>query len=127
MSILQKVIALAVAGALGTLARYGLCGLVSKYNGTGFPWGTLAVNLTGCFLAGLLWALFEHRWPMSTEMKLLVLVGFMGAFTTFSAFILETGHLVRSASWTHAAVNVAIQNTLGLVALFSGAALGRMP
>ena len=98
----QKMLWLALAGALGTLARYGLAGFVHKINGASFPWGTLGVNLTGCFLAGLLWALFEHRWPASGEMRVLVLFGFMGAFTTFSAFIMETGELVRSSAWLHA-------------------------
>ena len=123
---IQKLACLALAGALGTLARYGLAGLVHRINGASFPWGTVAVNLTGCFLTGLVWALFENRWPVSGETRCLVLVGFMGAFTTFSALILETGELLRSAEWMYAATNVAMQNGLGFVALFAGVALGRM-
>ena len=57
---LQKLALLALAGALGTLARYGLAGFVHKISGASFPWGTVVVNLTGCFLAGLLWSLFER-------------------------------------------------------------------
>jgi len=86
----------------------------------------LTVNLTGCFFAGLLWTLFETRWPVSGETRVIVLVGFMGAFTTFSAMILETGELLRSAQWVYAAANMAMQNGLGFVALFAGVALGRM-
>jgi len=123
---IQKLACLALAGALGTLARYGLAGFVQRFNGTSFPWGTVVVNLTGCFLAGLLWVQFENRWPVSSETRTLVFVGFMGAFTTFSAFALETGELVRSAEWTYAAANVAMQNCLGFTALFVGAAIGRM-
>jgi CrcB protein len=123
---MQKLAWLVLAGALGTLARYGLAGFIHRVNGVSFPWGTVVVNLTGCFLAGLLWSLFENRWAVSGETRTIVMVGFMGAFTTFSAYILETGELLRSAEWLHAAANVTIQNGLGLVALFIGAALGRL-
>jgi len=77
-------------------------------------------------LAGLLWTLFENRWAVSGETRTLVLVGFMGAFTTFSAIILETNELLRSAEWVHAAANINMQNGLGFLALFAGVALGRM-
>ncbi len=123
---IHKLAGLALAGALGTLARYGLAGFVHRINGVSFPWGTLAVNLTGCFLAGLLFALFENRWPVSGETRVLVLFGFMGAFTTFSALILETGELLRSAEWMYAAANITMQNGFGFVALFAGMTLGRM-
>jgi len=122
---IQKIGLLALAGALGTLARYGLAGLIHRINGASFPWGTVAVNLTGCFFAGLLWALFESRWPVSGETRILVLVGFMGAFTTFSAMILETGTLMRSAQWLHAAANLAMHNGLGFAALAIGVVIGR--
>ncbi|MBN2319732.1 MAG: CrcB family protein [Acidobacteria bacterium] len=123
---IHKLILLATAGALGTLARYGMAGFVQRINGTSFPWGTVAVNITGCFLAGLLWTLFESRCPVSGETRTIVLVGFMGAFTTFSAIALETGELMRSAEWMFAIANVAVQIFIGFVALFIGAALGRM-
>lgn len=123
---IQKLAWLALAGAMGTLARYGLVGFVHKINSASFSWGTVAVNLTGCFLAGLLWSLFDNRWPVSGETQTLVLVGFMGAFTTFSALIFETGELMRAAEWVYAAANMVIQNGLGFVALFAGAALGRL-
>jgi CrcB protein len=123
---IQKLMLLALAGALGTLARYWVAGLVYGIKGAASPWGTAAVNLIGCFLAGLLWVLFESRWPVYGETRVLVLVGFMGAFTTFSAFILDTGELLRSAGWMHAAANVAMQNVFGVVALFLGVMLGRM-
>lgn len=123
---LHKLILLVLAGGLGTLARYGLSGFVQRVSGMSFPWGTVAVNLTGCFLAGLLWSIFEHRWSISGESRTVIMVGFMGAFTTFSTFILETGDLFRSAEWLHAAANLTIQNGIGLFALFIGMALGRL-
>ena len=123
---IHRLCLLALAGALGTLARYGLSGFVHRVNGMSFPWGTVAVNITGCFLAGLLWALFENRWTVSGEMRMIILVGFMGAFTTFSAMILETGELIRTAEWLHALMNVGMQNVIGFASLFIGMALGRM-
>jgi len=123
---LQKILLLSIAGALGTLSRYGFAGLIQRGSGTSFPWGTFAVNMTGCFLAGLFWTLSESRWAVSGETRVIVLVGFMGSFTTFSAMILETGMLLRSAEWASAAANLALQNGLGLVVLLAGMALGRM-
>ncbi len=123
---LSKLLLLALAGALGTISRYALAGLVQEAGGASFPWGTLAVNLAGCFLAGLLWTLFETHWPLSGRIRMILLVGFMGAFTTFSAFILETGELARASEWGWAALNLALQNVLGLAALFAGAALARL-
>lgn len=125
MSLWQRVLCLALAGALGTLARYSLSLFVHRYTGANFPWATLAVNALGCFFAGLLWTLFEGRWPATAEMRVLILVGFMGAFTTFSAFILETGTLLRSAAWLPAAGNFLLQNGVGMAALFVGVSVGR--
>jgi CrcB protein len=123
---IYKIAWLAVAGAAGTVARYVLAGLVQNVTGAMFPWGTAVVNIVGCFAAGLLWALFEHRVTVTPETRIIILIGFMGAFTTFSAFILETGELVRASEWLYAAANVGLQNGLGFVALFVGIAVGRM-
>lgn len=81
---MQKLVWLALAGAMGTLARYGLAGFVHKNNGVPLPWGTVVVNLGGCFLAGLFWPLFENRWPVSGETRTIVLVGFRGSSPLFS-------------------------------------------
>ena len=121
-----KLVFIALAGALGTLARYGLAGLVQQYNSSFFPFGTLAVNIIGCFVAGFLWNLFESRWAVSGEVRTCVLVGFMGAFTTFSTFILETGMLIRSSEWAYAMLNLFLQNGLGFGALGAGIILARL-
>jgi CrcB protein len=123
---LQKLVLLAFAGALGTLCRFGLAGFVHRVNGVSFPWGTFAVNIAGCFAAGLFWTLFQNRWPVSGETRTVVLVGFMGAFTTFSAYILETGEMLRSAEWVYAIGNMVLQNGLGVAALMAGTILGRL-
>jgi CrcB protein len=122
----QKFIFIALAGALGTLCRYSLSGFVQQFNSSFFPFGTLVVNMTGCFVAGFLWTLFENRWAVSGEIRTCVLVGFMGAFTTFSAFILETGMLVRSTEWFYAVLNLVMQNGLGLGALSAGIVVARL-
>ncbi len=121
-----KLLWMGLAGACGTLLRFGLAGLVHRFTGPAFPWGTLIVNVVGCFVAGMLWVLFETRWPVSAQARTLVLIGFMGAFTTFSAYILETGALLRDAEWLRAVANVALENGLGFVALIVGAMLGRV-
>ena len=124
----QNLAWLAVAGAVGTLARYGVTGWVQPQTpGTWFAWGTLAVNASGCFLFGLVWAVFERgSFGLGPEPRLYVLTGFMGAFTTFSTYAFETGQLIEDGQWVGALVNVATQNVLGLVLLIIGFAVGRL-
>lgn len=122
----QKLAWMALAGAMGTLSRYALSGLVQKFCGERFPWGTLTVNAIGCFLFGMIWALAEERLVISGETRFIVLTGFMGAFTTFSTFAFETGQLVRDSEWWLAAANLIGQNIAGLVCVFLGFAASRM-
>ena len=121
-----RLLLLVIAGSAGTLCRYGLSGLVQSGVGARFPWGTLAVNLTGCLLAGLLFGLFESRWGLSGEARTIVFIGFLGAFTTFSGFMLETTELARDAQWLSAAANLVLQNGLGAVALYAGLVASRL-
>ena len=122
----QKLALLAVAGAAGTLARYGLSGLVQRLLPTGFPWGTFVVNGLGCLLFGIVWALAEERLVIGGLTRLVLLVGFMGAFTTFSTFAFETGQMLDGAQWLMAAANVLAQNVLGIALVLAGIALGRL-
>jgi len=122
----RKLLALAVAGTLGTLARYGLGGLVQRLHESAFPWGTLVVNALGCFLFGVVWALAEERLVISGETRLVLLVGFMGAFTTFSTYAFETSAMLRDAEWLLAAGNLLAHNVLGIACFFVGVALGRL-
>ncbi len=122
---MRKLVLLAVAGACGAFLRYTLVGTVQRLNNSNFPLGTLAVNMTGCLLAGVLWSLFETRWTVSSETRTIVMVGFLGAFTTFSSYILETNEFLRAAEWMWAGANVLLQNGLGLAAFLLGGALGR--
>ncbi|MEA1979371.1 MAG: CrcB family protein [candidate division Zixibacteria bacterium] len=121
---LQKILFLAIAGALGTLARYGMVSLMEKTPTTFLPWGTLSVNLIGCFLGGLVWAITEYKFHFNGDTSAIILIGFMGAFTTFSSFILETSEFMRNAEWIRAASNVLMQNVVGALALFAGFSTG---
>ena len=123
---IQKFAWLALAGALGALARYGLAGLVQRFSGGSFPWGTLVVNLLGCFVAGLLWGMFEKRGVVTALPRTVLLVGFLGAFTTFSTMILETTEMLRASELMYATANLTLQNGVGLAAIFAGTMLGRM-
>jgi len=126
MAVAEKLIYLALAGALGTLARYGLAGFVHRLNGVSFPWGTVTVNILGCFVAGFVWGLLENRWVLPPHLRTAVMVGFFGAFTTFSTFILETTELMRSSEWLLAMGNLLLQNGAGLIALIVGGFLARI-
>jgi CrcB protein len=122
----QKLALMAVAGAVGTLARYGLSGLVERLQPTAFPWGTFAVNGLGCLLFGMVWAMAEERMLISGMTRLILLVGFMGAFTTFSTFAFETGQMLDDSQWLAAVANVFLQNVCGVVFVLAGIALGKL-
>ncbi|MEN6505323.1 MAG: CrcB family protein [Planctomycetaceae bacterium] len=127
---MQKLMWLALAGAAGTLARYGLGGLVQRWapseaGSAIFPWGTLAVNVLGCFLFGLVWSLGTERMAISAELRTIILIGFMGAFTTFSSFAGETSRLMAEGQWLYAGGNILLQNITGIAAMFVGYAAGR--
>jgi fluoride exporter len=120
-----KLLYLSAAGAAGTLARYGLQGLVHRWSGSAFPWGTLAVNVLGCFLFGTIWALAAERGILSPQTRTICLIGFMGAFTTFSSYVFETSQLMMDRQWLAAAGNFAMENLFGLSGLLAGLWLGR--
>jgi CrcB protein len=122
---MQKLLLIGLAGALGALTRYSLSGFVQRYSGFTFPVGTLVVNLLGTFLFGFIWSLVEQRLVISVETRVVILSGFLGAFTTFSSFMFETSALVGDGQWGYALLNVAAQIILGMVAIFLGLAAGR--
>jgi len=126
VSLVTKLLLLALAGAAGTLARYGLAGLAQRWFGSEFPWGTMLVNLVGCLLIGFFWALAENRWPIGGAARVVLFVGFMGAFTTFSSFVLEAAELFRVGQVSWGLVNIAGQNVLGLALFLVGYALARL-
>lgn len=123
---MQKLAFLMLLGALGSLARYALATGVGRVVASGFPWGTLVVNLLGCFLFGLVLTLGRERGVLSAQATEVVLVGFMGAFTTFSSFVNDTVGLAGAERLGAAAVNLGVQNVGGIVCFFAGAALARL-
>jgi CrcB protein len=105
---------------LGGIARYSLSGIVQRHAGPGFPWGTLSVNVVGCFAIGAVLHLVEDRYALGLDARLFVAVGILGGFTTFSAFGYETMELLRSAQLQLALLNVAGNVLLGLFAVWLG-------
>jgi len=124
--LLQKILLIALAGGLGALARYGLSGLVLRATGPGLPYGTLVVNVLGCFLFGLVWALAAERMLVSPELRTIVLVGFLGSFTTLSTFIFESHWLLNDARWLLALGNLVVMNIASLGLFVVGLAVGRV-
>jgi CrcB protein len=116
---------LALAGAAGTLCRFGLAGLVNTVLGKSFPWGTLAVNAVGCLLFGLIAPHVETRLTLSPQTRLILLTGFLGAFTTFSTFAFETTELIQKQAWLAVGANMLAQNVLGILCVLAGMALAR--
>lgn len=122
---MRTMVGLAVAGALGTLARYGLEGLVSRRTSTSFPWGTLVVNVAGAFLLGFFTVVTE-RFRVSSWLRSSMAIGFLGAFTTFSTFAFETFRLIQNGAYLVAGANIFGNVAAGLGALFLGVILGRL-
>lgn len=119
-----KILSLLAGGALGTLARYSVSGLAHGYWGTGFPIGTLMVNLLGSLIIGFLWGIFENT-AMSPQLRSFVFVGFLGGFTTFSSYSLETMNLFREGQIRLGLINILVNNVLGLVLVFAGFIIAR--
>ena len=114
-----------VGGAAGAGARYLVDGWISARAGGAFPWGTLTVNLSGSFLLGLLFALAIESSVLPSSIRAPVMIGFVGAYTTFSTLMLETYRLVEDGAVWLAVANVVGSSVLGLIAVVAGIALGR--
>lgn len=112
----------ALGGAFGAVARYGLSGWVQTLLDTTFPAGTLVVNVVGSFLLGLSLPLFESL-AWSAEVRIMVTLGFLGAFTTFSTFSYEAVVLIEGGEWTRGGLYMGGSLLLGLIAVLSGMAV----
>ena len=120
-----QVLAIALGGALGAVVRFGVSLGVYRLAGREFPWGTLAVNGLGSFVMGLLFVLLLERGALAPELRAAVLVGFLGSFTTFSTFSLETLALVEQGEPVRALLNVGASVLLCLVVCWGGILIGR--
>ena len=116
----MQIVLLILFGAAGTLARYALQGVVQFRTGPGFPTGTLAVNLLGCFLLGAAAPFALHRLWVPPEWRVALTIGFFGAFTTFSTFGWETVKMLEDGEWTKALLYVVASVLGGLVAVLAG-------
>ncbi|MBP1990027.1 fluoride efflux transporter CrcB [Paenibacillus eucommiae] len=111
--------AIGLAGVVGTLLRYYMGKWISSKVGTGFPWGTWSINMTGSFLLGGLYAMNQHH-DIPNWAWLIVGTGFSGGFTTFSTFGYETIQLLQSGKWYRAAVYIVASILLGLLCAWLG-------
>lgn len=113
-----------LGGSLGAASRYGVGLLTARLWGTSFPWGTLVVNMTGCFLIGVLFALADRFRLLTPDIRVLLITGYLGALTTFSSFTLETVNAGRAGLVMQSLTNILINNLGGLFLTFLGLRLG---
>ena len=123
--VMWEITGVAVGGALGALARYGVITLAAAWWGKGFPWGVLIANLSGSFLIGVLGMLFLERAWLSEAWRVPFLVGVLGAFTTFSAFSWDTLTLFQNGAMIRAVLNVVANVVFCLLAAWCGMVFAR--
>jgi len=120
---MKSLLFIAIAGALGALARYGVVNMVG---GRYFPWGTLAVNVAGSLVMGIVYVLIVERMLWSPDLKPVLMTGFLGAFTTFSAFSLEAWEFLDRGEPVHALAYIASSVLVCLLAVAAGVFIGRL-
>jgi CrcB protein len=122
----RTLVAIIVAGAVGAVCRYELDGFVSNRVIGQVPWGTFAVNISGCLLIGFLSTLLTERFAIDPALRIGITVGFVGSYTTFSTWMLESTQLAQNGSLMIAALNLGGSVIAGGLAVLAGAALGRV-
>jgi CrcB protein len=121
----RTIVAIAIAGALGALARYGVDGFVSRRLLAAFPWGTFVVNITGAFVLGLLMTLMTEQLTTAPWLRSALTIGLLGAYTTFSTLSYETYRLLEDGAVGLAAANMFGSMAAGLFAVYLGVVAGR--
>ena len=121
---MMKLVYIASGGAIGAVVRYGVSGLVQNMTPGSFPWGTLCVNTVGSLMIGLFWGVSELT-SISPAARLFFAIGFLGSFTTFSTFSLETFGLLRDRETMLGLMNIGLNNALALIFVFGGYFLSR--
>jgi len=122
---LTQILSIAAGGAVGALLRFWVSNGVYSLLGRSFPYGTLAVNVIGSLLMGLLYVFFLERMTVSAELRGAVLIGLLGSFTTFSTFSIETLNLIEQAEFMKAGLNTLISVFACLIAAWFGLVIGR--
>ncbi|RME24670.1 MAG: fluoride efflux transporter CrcB [Candidatus Zixiibacteriota bacterium] len=115
-----KLAIIGLGGFLGAISRYAVSGLVQRWSDSAFPYGTLAVNIIGCFLLGMVMYLVQVRGPFGPTMRAFLTIGLFGAFTTYSTFGYETYELIISREFLPALMSVGLHLVLGLAAVWLG-------
>ena len=123
---MEKIIWIAVAGALGSVARYGVATYVQNRTESAFPYGVFAANMIGSFLFGFLWAYSEDHGWVSEQMRAFAFAGFLGAFTTFSTFAFDNANLAKASSWNYFTLNIVPTNVVGIALALAGLKAGKL-
>jgi len=113
-------------GFLGAVARYAVGGWMTRRFGLGFPYGTFVINISGCFVLGLMLAVMDTRIALPSQLRLLGPIGFVGAYTTFSTFEYETLRSVQEGRGGLAMVYVALSVVIGYLAAWAGQGTGKL-
>jgi CrcB protein len=122
---MYELIAIALGGALGAISRYLAVEWVNTYVGKTFPFGTMSVNVMGSFFIGMLYVLIVQKLHLAPEFKAILVVGFLGSFTTFSTFTLETFSLIENGLYAQAGMYIFSSVSLGLLAVWAGITAGK--
>jgi CrcB protein len=120
-----NIIIIGIGGFLGAITRYGVALWIGQRWGRSFPLGTFVINVSGSFIIGLLMSLLTERFMANPQWRLLLVVGFLGAYTTFSTFEYETGTLIKDGEWLIAMLNVTLSVIVGFIALKLGEVLAK--
>jgi len=115
-----------IGGFFGAIARYVTGAFIGQHWGRSFPLGTFVVNVFGSFLIGFLMPLLTERLIVSPQLRLMLVVGFLGAYTTFSTFEYETGALLRDGEWLFAILNITLSVVLGFLGLKLGELISKI-
>lgn len=115
-----------LGGFAGAISRYVVDGWIANAAAGAFPWGTFAINLSGSFVLGVLFALTAERAILPPDIRAPVMIGYIGAYTTFSTLMLESWRLVEDGSVGLGLVNIAASVGLGMLAVFAGLTIGRL-
>jgi len=121
----QQILFIAAGGAIGAIMRYAVSNGIHMLAGRAFPYGTLTVNVVGSLLMGVLYILFVERLSVTPEWRAILLIGFLGAFTTFSTFSMETYNLIENGDMLKAFLNIFLSVTVCLLATWIGVVIGR--
>lgn len=122
---MTSILLIGLGGFAGAIARYLLDSRISAFTQGAFPWGTLVINVSGSFLIGVLFTLLIERAALPAELRGPLMIGFLGAFTTFSTLALDSWRLIDDGALLHATGNLAGSVLLGLLAVIGGITLGR--